>query len=121
MRKAILEEHPLDMLISNYVYDKAGVKRKKVMRYTSILPTDTYFTWEDMGHFRQDQYIIMHSVIYRTELLRECGLVLPKHTFYVDNILFSSHFLMSKACIMRMLIFTGTLSEGMTSPYMKMS
>lgn len=28
----------------------------------------------------------MHSVIYRTELLRECGLELPKHTFYVDNL-----------------------------------
>jgi hypothetical protein len=28
----------------------------------------------------------MHSVIYRTELLRECGLILPKHTFYVDNL-----------------------------------
>ena len=28
----------------------------------------------------------MHSVIYRTELLRQCGLELPKHTFYVDNI-----------------------------------
>ena len=28
----------------------------------------------------------MHSVIYRTGLLRECGLVLPKHTFYVDNL-----------------------------------
>ena len=28
----------------------------------------------------------MHSVIYRTELLRRCGLELPKHTFYVDNI-----------------------------------
>ncbi len=28
----------------------------------------------------------MHSVIYRTELLRSCGLKLPKHTFYVDNI-----------------------------------
>ena len=28
----------------------------------------------------------MHSVIYRTELLKECGLVLPKHTFYVDNL-----------------------------------
>lgn len=28
----------------------------------------------------------MHSVIYRTQLLRECGLELPKHTFYVDNI-----------------------------------
>ena len=28
----------------------------------------------------------MHSVVYRTELLRECKLELPKHTFYVDNI-----------------------------------
>ncbi len=28
----------------------------------------------------------MHSVIYRTQLLRDCNLELPKHTFYVDNI-----------------------------------
>ena len=28
----------------------------------------------------------MHSVMYRTEVLRQCGMVLPKHTFYVDNI-----------------------------------
>ena len=28
----------------------------------------------------------MHSVIYRTALLRECQLELPEHTFYVDNI-----------------------------------
>ena len=28
----------------------------------------------------------MHSVIYRTKILRECGMELPKHTFYVDNI-----------------------------------
>ena len=31
------------------------------------------------------QYILMHSVIYRTRLLRKCGIELPKHTFYVDN------------------------------------
>jgi hypothetical protein len=28
----------------------------------------------------------MHSVIYRTQLLIDCGLELPKHTFYVDNL-----------------------------------
>lgn len=28
----------------------------------------------------------MHSVIYRTELLRDMNLQLPEHTFYVDNI-----------------------------------
>lgn len=39
-----------------------------------------------MGHFRLDQYILMHSVIYRTEMLKLCQLELPKHTFYVGNI-----------------------------------
>ena len=28
----------------------------------------------------------MHAVLYRTELLRECELEFPKHTFYVDNL-----------------------------------
>lgn len=28
----------------------------------------------------------MHSVIFRTKLLKDCGLKLPEHTFYVDNI-----------------------------------
>lgn len=86
MSKSVLEGDRLDMLISNYVYDKQGAKHKKVMRYATVLPTDTYFTWEDIGHFRQTQYILMHSVIYRTELLRESNLELPRHTFYVDNL-----------------------------------
>ena len=30
--------------------------------------------------------MLMHSLTYRTELLRECGMILPEHTFYVDNI-----------------------------------
>ena len=28
----------------------------------------------------------MHSLIFRTQLLRDCGLCLPEHTFYVDNL-----------------------------------
>lgn len=76
----------LDMLISNFVYEKEGEKKKKVMRYHFALPQDRIFTWKDIKHFRKGQYILMHSVIYRTKLLRECGLKLPEHTFYVDNI-----------------------------------
>ncbi|MBP5305551.1 MAG: glycosyl transferase, partial [Lachnospiraceae bacterium] len=49
-------------------------------------PRNKFFTWDDIGHFRPSQNILMHSVFYRTELLRECGLKLPAHTFYVDNI-----------------------------------
>ena len=76
----------LDLLISNYVYEKEGQKHKKVMKYDTVLPVGRMFTWDEAGRFRKGQYILMHSVIYRTELLRECGLKLPKHTFYVDNL-----------------------------------
>ncbi len=76
----------IDMMISNFVYEKEGEKRRKVMKYHHALPRDEIFTWKDVRHFRVGQYILMHSVIYRTNLLRDCGLRLPEHTFYVDNI-----------------------------------
>lgn len=76
----------VDMLVSNYVYEKVGAKHKKVIHYQNVMPENRVITWKDMGRFRIGQYILMHSVMYRTELLRMCGLKLPKHTFYVDNI-----------------------------------
>ena len=78
-------EAKLDMLLSNYVYEKDGAKHKQVMRQTGV-PKDRVFTWSDVPHFFKGHYILMHSVIYRTQMLRDCGLELPKHTFYVDSI-----------------------------------
>jgi len=75
-----------DMFICNYVYEKVGEKKKKVIHYRNCMPQDCIFTWDDVSHFRTGQFILMHSVIYRTKLLKDCGLELPKHTFYVDNI-----------------------------------
>lgn len=76
----------MDVLISNYVYDKAGARRKKVMQYRRALPRGTVLTWADVRHLPLGHYILMHSVIYRTRLLRDCGIRLPEHTFYVDNL-----------------------------------
>ena len=76
----------VDMMISNFVYEKEGEKHRKVMKYHHALPQEEIFTWKDVRHFRVGQYILMHSVIYRTNLLRDCGLKLPENTFYVDNI-----------------------------------
>lgn len=76
----------LDMMISNFVYEKEGAKHKRVMRYASVLPQGRIFGWEEIRRFRKGQYILMHSVIYRTQLLKDCGLELPRHTFYVDNL-----------------------------------
>ena len=43
------------------------------------------FGWDSV-HMSKGKYLLMHSIIYRTKLLHECGLELPKHTFYVDNL-----------------------------------
>ena len=43
----------LDMLISNYVYEKEGERRKKVIQYRHILPVEKMFTWTDV-YKRQD-------------------------------------------------------------------
>jgi len=75
-----------DMLITNYVYEKPNLNKTKVINYDLALPKDQIFTWDDMMHFRQSQNILMHSAVYKTDLLKNCGLRLPKHTFYVDNI-----------------------------------
>lgn len=85
LRELVGSENNLDMLLANYVYEKEGSKHKKVMRQMGF-PKNEIFTWSDIHHFYKGHYILMHSVIYRTQLLRKCGLELPKHTFYVDNI-----------------------------------
>lgn len=85
LRELIREKNQIDMMLANYVYEKVGAKHKKVMRQSGF-PKDRVFTWSDVGHIRKGNYILMHSVMYRTQLLRDCGLELPKHTFYVDNI-----------------------------------
>ena len=76
----------LDMLISNFSYEKEGEKHNKVMRYRHALPENRIFGWSEVKHFHKGQYILMHSVIFRTKMLRESGMQLPEHTFYVDNI-----------------------------------
>lgn len=76
----------VDLLISNFVYEKQGATRKKVMQYRHCLPVNQIFTWNEVGHMPKGKYLLMHSMIYRTQLLLECNLTLPEHTFYVDNI-----------------------------------
>jgi glycosyltransferase involved in cell wall biosynthesis len=80
------ESQSVDMMISNFVYEKEGAKYKKVMKYENVLPIGKIFTWDEVKPFRKGQYILMHSVIFRTQMLRDCGLELPKHTFYVNNL-----------------------------------
>lgn len=79
-------EEPIDCLISNYVYERLLEGKQKVICYKNAFPEGRVFGWDEMYHLHTSQNILMHSVIYRTQLLRDCGLALPEHTFYVDNL-----------------------------------
>lgn len=86
LRRQTELKEPTDLVVANYVYEKVYEGSRTVMHYRNVFPVGKECGWEDTHHFNQSQYLLMHSVIYRTELLRDCGLKLPEHTFYVDNI-----------------------------------
>lgn len=77
--------HP-DLVVTNFVYDKQGKRRKHTMSYGNVFPVGETIAWSQTQPFRVSQYLLMHALTYRTALLREVGLELPEHTFYVDNL-----------------------------------
>lgn len=79
-------EHPVDMHLSNFVYEKLSTGHERRMLLSPLFPEDEIIGWDGMKRNIKGFSILMHSVIYRTQLLRDCGLELPKHTFYVDNL-----------------------------------
>ena len=76
----------LDLLVVNYVYEYFYNGTRNVVNYSNVFPEGRLIGWEYLRKMRISQLMSMHSMIYRTALLRESGLLLPEHTFYVDGI-----------------------------------
>ena len=76
----------VDLLVSNFVYEKVGKRTKTAVRYRGALPADRVVGWSATRGFGSRQYLMMHALTYRTAVLREAGLRLPEHTFYVDSL-----------------------------------
>ena len=76
----------VDLFISNYVYEKVHEGTHTTIDYRFAIPRKKIISWNDVGYFRPDQHLLMHSLCYRTDVLRAGDLPLPPHTFYVDNI-----------------------------------
>ncbi|QKF06943.1 glycosyltransferase family 2 protein [Berryella wangjianweii] len=86
LRQQARESQPIDMVVANYVYEKVFENATLTVDYRNVLPVGRTFGWDEVGSFKVSQFLLMHSVIYRTQLLRDIHLELPRHTFYVDNI-----------------------------------
>lgn len=86
LRRFVELDDPVDLVISNYVYEHVEDNTQNVVDYRHVLPAGKVFTWDQIGHFKMSQYLLMHALTYRTHVLRRANLQMPAHTFYVDNI-----------------------------------
>nr|WP_257505948.1 glycosyltransferase family 2 protein [Actinomyces sp. 565] len=94
-----------DLVVTNFVYVREGTPAwyrlshgparrgprgvrpgRHVVRFRGILPAGRIGSWRDVRSFRPDQYLMMHSLAYRREVLEHSGMRLPEHCFYVDNL-----------------------------------
>ena len=88
---ALLREHRdagklADLYITNFVYEKVCDNARYVRSYAHNFPQGRFFGWEEVKRFHKSNVLLMHSLLYRTDKLRQSNTVLPEHTFYVDNI-----------------------------------
>ena len=86
MRAAITKGNEPDVYFTNYVYDHQYDNTTRVNSLAHNFPQDRIFTWDEIKPFRLTEYMLMHSMTFKTSVLRACGLHLPEHTFYVDEI-----------------------------------
>ncbi|MFA6791464.1 MAG: glycosyltransferase family A protein [Candidatus Izemoplasmatales bacterium] len=86
IRKHYEEKTLADLYICNFIYDKVLENRSYVRSFKKHFKTERFLSWKEVKTFYGSQVLLMHSLIYNTDLLRQSNTHLPSHTFYVDNI-----------------------------------
>ena len=85
IKKNLQEQKVVDLYITNYVYEHMSDDTRYVMHYRKYLQRDTIFSWGDMKRVNLETVFLMHSLMYRLDILKESKMELPNHTFYVDD------------------------------------
>lgn len=79
-------EDQVDLIVNDYVYDREEEEACFSVSYRNVFDPDRVNTWENCRAFPPWKQFMIHAMGYRTGMLREMGLTLPKHTFYEDNL-----------------------------------
>lgn len=79
-----------DLYITDYTYWQGRENRDVRITYNYLFKErDPNIAkggaWSEMKKFRYDRNLTLHSTMYRTSTLRECGVHCPAHVSYEDN------------------------------------
>ncbi len=77
----------VDLFNTNYYYVHTDGVGDRNIHYTNVFPEGKVFGWKDTKRFLVHQMLTLHSCTFRTELMRHWPTMLPKHTFYEDNLM----------------------------------
>lgn len=84
--RTLKERDGIDMLVTNYKYTHENPEEDFVVGYRRPLPRNRVISWRCIRSFSVEQYLTIHSVLFRTECVKASGVVLPEHVFYEDNV-----------------------------------
>ena len=75
-----------DLYITNFVYNHAEDNTYFTRHFHRQFPSNRLFGWSEVGSFYGSQLLLMHALVFKTEVVRQSNTILPEHTFYVDNL-----------------------------------
>ena len=86
LRKHYQENTLADLYITNFIYDKVNENKYFVRTFKRHFINEAFINWKMAKKFYGSQVLLMHSLTYNTEKLKQSNTILPHHTFYVDNL-----------------------------------
>ena len=76
-----------DLYIFDFIYERVTDNTSYVRTYKENFPSNIIFAWDETKkRFKYSKTMLMHSLMFKTDVLLESGVKLPEHTFYVDNL-----------------------------------
>lgn len=89
--KAIIQEikngSQPDLFVTDFVYRLGRDGNTRRMSFASLFKKNKECTWQTIGKFNFKNSLTLHSVMYKTSIIKESGVVLPEHCSYEDNYL----------------------------------
>ncbi|MDY0294538.1 MAG: glycosyltransferase family 2 protein [Acholeplasmataceae bacterium] len=77
----------IDLYLTNFVYEHVSDNTEYERDYSSNFPQGEVFTWhETKKRFKYSKTLLMHALVYKTQIFKDIHFELPEHTFYVDNL-----------------------------------